>query len=112
MPCQMSVARAGGSGGGEGRRAAARPAEAAGLGETRRGEVAIIATELANNLARYGRDGRMLLQTSPTAAGPAVEIIALDAGPGMEDVRRCMEDGFSTGGTPGTGLGAVRRLST
>jgi anti-sigma regulatory factor (Ser/Thr protein kinase) len=97
---------------GEARRAAARLAEAAGLGETRRGEVAIIATELANNLARYGRDGRMLLQTIPTAAGPAVEMIAFDAGPGMENVRRCMEDGFSTGGTPGTGLGAVRRLST
>jgi serine/threonine protein phosphatase PrpC len=40
-----------------------------------------------------------------------VEVIALDEGPGMLDVDRSMGDGFSTGGTPGTGLGAVRRLA-
>ena len=32
-------------------------------------------------------------------------------GEGMKDVERCLRDGFSTAGTPGTGLGAVRRLS-
>lgn len=40
-----------------------------------------------------------------------VEVIALDAGPGIADLPRHMRDGFSTGGTPGTGLGAVQRLS-
>ena len=29
----------------------------------------------------------------------------------MSDVNRCLGDGYSTGGTAGTGLGAVRRMS-
>ncbi|AMY11815.1 Serine/threonine-protein kinase RsbT [Luteitalea pratensis] len=29
----------------------------------------------------------------------------------MTDVQRCLQDGFSTVGTPGNGLGAVKRLS-
>jgi serine phosphatase RsbU (regulator of sigma subunit) len=48
----------------------------------------------------------------PVEAGPGIEIIALDRGPGMTDIQRCMADGYSGGGTGGTGLGAVRRLST
>jgi hypothetical protein len=38
-------------------------------------------------------------------------MLAVDSGPGIGDVQRSMQDGVSTGGTPGTGLGAVRRLS-
>ena len=49
---------------GEVRRAATRMAHEAGLPEVKRGEVAIVATELATNLARYGRDGRVILQVS------------------------------------------------
>ena len=41
-----------------------------------------------------------------------IEILALDRGPGMADVGRCLRDGFSTAGTPGTGLGAIARLSS
>jgi hypothetical protein len=38
-------------------------------------------------------------------------VLALDRGPGMVDVGACLRDGYSTGGTAGTGLGAVVRLS-
>ena len=40
-----------------------------------------------------------------------IEIIALDRGPGMADVSACLRDGFSTGGTSGNGLGAIKRLA-
>jgi hypothetical protein len=40
-----------------------------------------------------------------------VELIALDKGPGMVDVDACMRDGYSTAGTPGNGLGAIRRIA-
>src|SRR3954452_5934562 len=75
-----------------------------GYGETEAGRVAIVATELAQNLLRHGGGGEML-------AGPdannraALEVLALDKGPGMADIAACMRDGFSTGGTPGNGLG-------
>ena len=40
-------------------------------------------------------------------------MIALDKGPGMSDVQRSLTDGVSTGsGSPGTGLGAVRRMAS
>ncbi len=42
---------------------------------------------------------------------PQVEVLSIDRGPGMADVERCLRDGYSTGGTPGTGLGAIRRQS-
>jgi len=103
---------------GEARRASARLAEAAGMGETDRGRLAIVVTELATNLVRHARGGGELLLGAtavpggvPGGAGPFVEVVVTDTGPGMPDVRRCFDDGFSTGGTPGTGLGAVRRLS-
>ena len=37
--------------------------------------------------------------------------MALDRGPGMADVAACLRDGYSTGGTSGNGLGAVKRLA-
>jgi anti-sigma regulatory factor (Ser/Thr protein kinase) len=94
---------------GEARRAAILAADRAGMDETGRGRVALVATELATNLARHARGGAMLLR--PLAEeGPGVELLAVDRGPGM-DVARSMVDGFSTGGTAGEGLGAVRRIA-
>jgi hypothetical protein len=40
-----------------------------------------------------------------------VEVLALDTGPGISDIPRALGDGYSTAGTAGEGLGAVRRLS-
>jgi hypothetical protein len=40
-----------------------------------------------------------------------VQLLAIDSGPGIADVPRSFEDGFSTGGGAGMGMGAVRRLS-
>lgn len=97
---------------GEVRRTAARFAGLAGLDETAQGKVAIIATELATNLVRHAKDGRILIQVMQTPYGSSVEILSVDSGPGVSDVDRCLQDGFSTGGSSGTGLGAVRRLST
>lgn len=96
---------------GEARRAAVKLAEAAGLSEVRRAEVGIVASELATNLARYGRNGRLLLQLLQPCTGPCIELVAVDEGPGIHDLQRCLQDGYSTGGSAGTGLGAVRRLS-
>ena len=74
-------------------------------------KVSIAATELANNLLLHARGGELLIQALGTDTSRVVELLAIDRGPGMTDVSRCMSDGYSTGGTPGTGLGAVRRLA-
>lgn len=93
---------------GEARRAADALARACGLDDAARGALAIVVTEAATNLARHARDGAVLLRGT-TPAG--VEMLAVDSGPGMQDVERHFEDGFSTGGTAGAGLGAMRRQS-
>lgn len=97
---------------GEARRAAVRIAELAGFGENEQGKIAIVATEVATNLVRHARDGHLLIQVIPRSSGKALEIVAIDAGPGMANVERCLQDGYSTGGTNGTGLGAIKRLSS
>lgn len=94
---------------GEARRHALQLAEDCGFDETDAGRLALVVTELATNLVRHARQGRLLLAAQ--RARSEVEVIAIDKGPGIADVKRSMGDGFSTGGTPGTGLGAVRRLS-
>jgi anti-sigma regulatory factor (Ser/Thr protein kinase) len=88
---------------GQARRTAASLATS--LNETEAGRLSIIVTELATNLARHAVDGEVLL----SVVDDGVQVIALDRGPGIPDLSRALQDGFSTGSTPGTGLGAVRR---
>ena len=95
----------------EARRRAVAVATGVGFDETAAGRVAIVVTELATNVVKYGVPGRVLIGTYDDATGTGVEVIALDEGPGFHDLRAAMRDGHSTGGSAGTGLGAVRRLS-
>ena len=87
-------------------------ATALGFDETRCGQVAIVAPEVASNLFKHARDGVLLLQPLEQGKAIGIEILALDRGPGMTDVSRCRRDGFSTAASPGNGLGAIARLST
>ena len=96
---------------GEARRAATRLATDNGLDETAVGRIAIIVTELGNNLWRHASKGRLLIGCRSTPEGCQLEVLSLDRGPGMADIARCLRDGYSSGGTPGTGLGAVQRMS-
>ena len=96
---------------GEARRAATRLATDHELDETAVGRIAIIVTELGNNLWRHAQKGRLLIGCRKDDEGCRLEVLSIDSGPGM-DVSRCLRDGYSSGGTPGTGLGAVQRLST
>jgi anti-sigma regulatory factor (Ser/Thr protein kinase) len=93
------------------RHAAHRLAEELGFSETRAGQLALVVTELGTNLAKHAKDGELLLRGEAAPGCEAVEVIALDRGPGIRDVAASRRDGFSTSGTPGEGLGAVERQS-
>ena len=97
---------------GECRRTAKRLADQYEFDETSVGRICIIATELANNIVRHAGAGEVLLQVLDDGFMPELEMLAVDSGPGMKDVGECLRDGYSTGGTQGTGLGAVSRLSS
>lgn len=96
---------------GAARRLAARAAEFAELPEVIAGRLGLVVVELATNLLKHATRGRLLLRSEGRGAGATVDVVSIDHGPGM-DLERCFDDGFSTHGTPGTGLGAVRRAAT
>ncbi|MCE7080741.1 SpoIIE family protein phosphatase [Streptomyces sp. ST2-7A] len=72
-------------------------------------QAAVIAGELAGNLVKHASRGVVYIQ--PLPPGDAMEVVAVDRGPGMADLALCMTDGYSTAGTLGGGLGAVRRIA-
>ncbi len=95
---------------GEARRAASSATLSLGFDERRRSDVNIVVTELANNILLHAVSGELLI--CPAEGGvPCLDVLALDAGPGIRDVSRAFEDGVSTGGTAGQGMGAIERLS-
>jgi anti-sigma regulatory factor (Ser/Thr protein kinase) len=99
---------------GEARRVARGLAQDCGFDEIRTEEVAIVVTEVCTNLLKHGGGGEILLRTTcddPDQV-PDLELLALDRGPGIENLEQCLRDGFSTGGSPGQGLGAIGRLSS
>lgn len=93
---------------GEVRRAVQTLANELDFSKTENGNLAIIATELAGNLIKHAGKGEIVLRMLNESG---IEILSLDNGKGMKDIAQCMEDGYSTAGSPGTGLGAVQRLS-
>ncbi len=95
---------------GEARRTASALARLLGFDETDCGKAALLATEVATNLLKHGRGGLLLLRVGERGPRAALEVLALDKGPGMADVAHCLQDGYSTAGSPGNGLGAIGRL--
>lgn len=75
------------------------------------GRASLVASELARNLVLHGGGGDIIFRELLGTPHPAIEILSLDGGCGMKNVAECLRDGFSTAGTAGTGLGAVRRLA-
>jgi anti-sigma regulatory factor (Ser/Thr protein kinase) len=95
---------------GEARRHAALEAVELGLSDVEAGRLALVVTELGTNLLRHAREGQLLIAARPEHGD--IEVLAIDEGPGIQDLGRAMEDGFTTRSSPGTGLGAVQRLAS
>src|SRR5687768_14024390 len=65
---------------GSARRAAVRLAIDAGMSESDAGTMALIVTEAATNIARYGREGAIILSDLRPRGRPMLELIAIDKG--------------------------------
>ena len=96
---------------GAARRAAAAMASSLDFDEIKSGQVGIIVTELSRNIALHGGGGNVILSAWKTPHESQIVVLAMDKGRGIKDVGRALEDGFSTAGTSGTGLGAVQRMA-
>ena len=96
---------------GQARRRAVSIAASLGFGEVRLGELSIIVTEAANNIAAHAYEGQLIVSPWSLDGRAGIDILAIDKGQGIADIDRAFEDGFSTSGTAGQGLGAVSRLA-
>ncbi|HZR09265.1 MAG TPA: ATP-binding protein [Myxococcales bacterium] len=95
---------------GEARRTAAQFSRLARLSEVEAGRIAILVTELGTNLVKHAGGGELFVRELSSGTHSGVEVLSIDHGRGM-DVERALQDGHSTTGTRGEGLGAVRRLA-
>jgi serine/threonine-protein kinase RsbT len=76
-------------------------------------DVTMIATaisEVARNITSYAGRGAIRVAVQDREGRKALVVRAEDDGPGIADIERAMEDGYSTGRGLGLGLPGARRL--
>lgn len=91
------------------RRMVRRMTAALGFSRNDAEQVVLAVLELATNLLRYAQRGIIVMQPLADERGNGIQIESHDEGPGIPNVERAMQDGYSTGGGLGSGLPAVRR---
>lgn len=101
---------------GAARRRAVQEGETIGLSAEDRDRLALLVTEAGTNLVRHARDGEIILCPWTRGGSSGIDVIALDAGPGLRNVEAAMSDGYTTasedeGRGLGGGLGAIKRMS-
>jgi serine/threonine-protein kinase RsbT len=76
-------------------------------------DVTMIATaisEIARNITSYAGRGAVRVMVAERDGRRALVVRAEDDGPGIADIERAMEDGYTTGRGLGMGLPGARRL--
>jgi serine/threonine-protein kinase RsbT len=76
-------------------------------------DLALIATaisELARNVISYAESGEIVIRRIERDGNCGVEVVVHDRGPGIDNIDRAIQDGYSTSGGLGLGLPGVRRL--
>ncbi len=72
--------------------------------------IATALSELARNIVEYANQGEIILSQVHQGEHQGLVIIARDNGPGIADIERAMQDGYSTGRGLGMGLPGTKRL--
>jgi len=81
-----------------------------GFGTVDQARITTAISELARNIYLYAGKGEIHFEPVNNFEKKGLKVIAVDHGPGIQDIRRAMEDGFSTSSGLGAGLPGVRRL--
>jgi serine/threonine-protein kinase RsbT len=81
-----------------------------GLSTLDRTKVVTAASELARNTVIYGQGGVMSLEVVRDRTREGLRLTFEDHGPGIADIPRALQDGYSSGGSMGIGLPGARRL--
>jgi serine/threonine-protein kinase RsbT len=68
------------------------------------------ASELVRNMLKYGKGGVATIEIIMNGRESGIRLIFEDKGPGIPDIPRAMQDGFTTGRSMGLGLPGTKRL--
>lgn len=85
-------------------------AKGLGFGDVDQARITTAISELARNIYLYAGNGKIHLTAVEQDGQQGIKVVAEDVGPGIQDIRLAMEDGFSTSGGLGAGLAGVKRL--
>ncbi len=72
--------------------------------------IAAAISEIARNILMYAKRGEVRFTKVLDGTHQGIIVVAEDDGPGIRDVSRAMQDGYSTSGGLGLGLPGARRL--
>jgi serine/threonine-protein kinase RsbT len=67
-------------------------------------------SEIARNITTYAKRGEVVVSIVHEDDRRGIRVIARDQGPGIADIDRALQDGYTTGGGRGLGLPGARRL--
>lgn len=81
-----------------------------GFGTVDQARITTAVSELARNIYLYAKSGEIHIKPMFENGKKGIKIIARDSGPGIKDIRKAMEDGYTTSGGLGAGLPGVKRL--
>jgi serine/threonine-protein kinase RsbT len=81
-----------------------------GFGVSDQALIATAISELARNILQYAKRGEVVISAERRGNRAGVGVVASDRGPGIADLTRALEDGFSTGNGLGLGLPGTRRI--
>lgn len=68
------------------------------------------ASELVRNMLKYANGGIVFIEILSKHRDTGIRLIFKDQGPGIEDIKLAMKDGFSTAKSLGLGLPGAKRL--
>ena len=85
-------------------------AEQSGFSTTDQVLITTAISELARNILLYARGGVIGLRRVVNHERSGIMVVASDQGPGIPDVEKAMEPGYSTSSSLGLGLPGVKRL--
>lgn len=81
-----------------------------GMGLVNQTKIITAASELARNMLKYGKGGKVSIEIVNRGRENGIRLIFKDEGPGISDLKLAMQDGYSTGKSLGLGLPGTKRL--
>lgn len=81
-----------------------------GMGLVNQTKLLTAASELARNMLKYAGSGKAIIELLSKTRDAGIRVTFEDRGPGIKDIDRAMQDGYSTGKSLGIGLPGAKRL--